>query len=97
MEFIESPEQSMQPPGNANIRHANITETYVLSWFLTITQEIEFIQGGEEKPKGRYKWMIQTHIEYDDFGEFVETIDLEPVALPQKSLVRRPENESGRV
>ena len=27
--------------------------------------------------------MTQTHIEYDDFGEYVETLDLVPVAVSQ--------------
>ena len=27
---------------------------------------------------------MQTHIEYDDFGEYTETIDLVPVAVPKK-------------
>ncbi len=27
--------------------------------------------------------MIQTHIEYDDFGSYEETIELEPVGIPQ--------------
>ncbi len=30
--------------------------------------------------KGRRRGMGKTHIEYDDFGEYVETIDLVPVA-----------------
>ena len=28
--------------------------------------------------------MVRTHIEYDDFGEFVESEDLEPVGIPLK-------------
>ena len=27
--------------------------------------------------------MTQTHIEYDDFGEYAETIDLVPIAASQ--------------
>ena len=42
--------------------------------------------------------MMQTHVEYDDFGEYVETIDLEPVAVPQeKSPGRRPGHPAGVV
>ena len=31
--------------------------------------------------------MVRTHIEYDDFGEFVESEDLEPVGIPLNSCV----------
>ena len=27
--------------------------------------------------------MLQTHVEYEDFGEYVETIDLMPIAASQ--------------
>ena len=27
--------------------------------------------------------MMQTHVEYDDFGEYVETIDLMPITASQ--------------
>ena len=27
--------------------------------------------------------MLQTHVEYDDFGEYVETIDLMPITASQ--------------
>lgn len=36
----------------------------------------------KETMRGGTKGMMQTHVEYDDFGEYVETIDLEPVAVP---------------
>ena len=28
--------------------------------------------------------MMQTHVEYDDFGEYVETIDLIPIEIGQQ-------------
>ena len=34
--------------------------------------------------RGGTRGMMQTHVEYDDFGEYVETIDLMPIAIGQQ-------------
>ena len=41
------------------------------------------LKKGKEIIWGRLRGMIQTHVEYDDFGEYVETIDLIPITASQ--------------
>ena len=38
----------------------------------------------KEAMRGGTRGMMQTHVEYDDFGEYVETIDLMPIAIGQQ-------------
>ena len=37
----------------------------------------------KEAMRGGTRGMMQTHVEYDDFGEYVETIDLMPITASQ--------------
>lgn len=37
------------------------------------------------------------HVEYDDFGSYEETVELEPVGFRKKSPERRPQGDLGIV
>ena len=49
-----------------------------------LNKKKERLKKRKKTMRGGTRGMMQTHVEYDDFGEYVETIDLMPIAIGQQ-------------